>query len=348
MLMFMPLRFPIVLFAALSLGLTPASGEPVLAAGTVAPTFKPEKWIRGEPIAAFEPGKVYLVECWATWCGPCVAAIPHLNQLHHTFKDQGLVVIGANVMGDPEEKASAFVARQGDQMAYRVAYDGKTGNIARDWLKAAGASGIPHAFLVRDGSVLWTGHPSGLTEANIREVLKGGRIAATSPMEPSPEVVANRKARLEILALLRSGEGDKALEKIDASEDILAAPLACDPDVLRGMAFSVKGDRESSLAHYQKAIQTANGDAMGLFRVALGLLDFGYVREPELALRCAREAAAKDSNAVVSHLLARTENAAGNKAAAIAILEKLVKEDDDKTFREELRKLKEQPQAPMP
>ena len=39
-------------------------------------------WVQGEGPTAFEPGKVYVFECWATWCGPCVALIPHVNHLH--------------------------------------------------------------------------------------------------------------------------------------------------------------------------------------------------------------------------------------------------------------------------
>lgn len=43
-----------------------------------------------------------------------------MNELHYKFKDQGLVVIGVNVMGDTEEKASDFVTRKGDRMAYQA------------------------------------------------------------------------------------------------------------------------------------------------------------------------------------------------------------------------------------
>ena len=339
----MPLRFLIPLFAAL-LSLTSAAEQRQLAAGSPAPPLRPEKWLKGIPVAAFEPGKVYLVECWATWCGPCVAAIPHLNDLHTRFQDKGLIVIGVNVMGDPEDKAAAFVARQGEKMAYRVAYDGKSGNIASHWLKAVGARGIPHAFLVRGGKLLWHGHPAELTEDNVGGVLRGGTIATKEAAErdgPSEAVMAYRKARLEILGLLSSNKADDALAAITRHEGTLAGTDPADPDVLRGMAFSVKGEHESSLFHYRAAQKKADGRGDTLFRVALGLLDYGSARDSALALECARAAAAaKGAPPVARHLLARAESAAGNQDTAIAILEKLVAEEDDPSFREELRRLR--------
>ncbi|MGX5806398.1 TlpA disulfide reductase family protein, partial [Bradyrhizobium sp. Arg314] len=65
-----------------------------------APAIKVESWLRGEPLAAFQPGKVYIVEFWATWCGPCVAAMPHLMQLQEKYKDSGLEVIGVAACED--------------------------------------------------------------------------------------------------------------------------------------------------------------------------------------------------------------------------------------------------------
>lgn len=328
-----------------------AADKATLAVGSDAPALTPGKWLKGGPITSFDPQKVYIVECWATWCGPCVSSIPHLNALYNTFKDQGLVVIGVSVMRDSEEKAAAFVARKGDKMAYLVAHDGKDGRVENDWLDAAGVRGIPHAFLVRKGKIIWQGHPDELSEENIRNVLKGGDMVIKPPEEIArldEAVVRFRVARLEVLALLRDAEIDQALAKISEKESILAGTDPADPDVLRGMAFSIKGDRENSLAHYRKAVTAARGDPGALFRVAYGLMDFGSVRDNDLALQCAREAATKDPNPFFREMLARTEHAAGNKETAIAILEKLVAEEDSDQYREELRALKEGEQIPPP
>ncbi len=56
------------------------------------------KTFEGKPISnASLKGKPYILDFWATWCGPCKAASPTMQKLHEKFKARGLVVIGANV-----------------------------------------------------------------------------------------------------------------------------------------------------------------------------------------------------------------------------------------------------------
>ncbi|MEY9981773.1 thiol-disulfide isomerase/thioredoxin [Bradyrhizobium yuanmingense] len=62
----------------------------VLGLESPAPPIKVENWLRGEPLSSFQPGKVYIVEFWATWCGPCVAAVPELVQLQEKYKKAAL------------------------------------------------------------------------------------------------------------------------------------------------------------------------------------------------------------------------------------------------------------------
>ena len=136
------------------------------------------EWITGTAPAAWEPGKLYILECWATWCGPCIAAIPHVDELYDKYQEKGLRVVGMNVWEDGKDKVAGFVKTKGDGMSYPVAYVGKGGDFENTWLKPAGVRGIPHAFVVKDGKVLLTTHPMQLTEPVIEGLLAGGDAEA--------------------------------------------------------------------------------------------------------------------------------------------------------------------------
>ncbi|MBA4068074.1 MAG: hypothetical protein C0501_31100 [Isosphaera sp.] len=65
-----------------------------------------------------QKGKVVLVDCWATWCAPCVKKFPQLVELHQKYADQGLVVVGVSMdkYGDADgykkDKVLKFLADQ--------------------------------------------------------------------------------------------------------------------------------------------------------------------------------------------------------------------------------------------
>jgi len=48
-------------------------------------------YVKGEPVT-FKEGKVYVVEFWATWCGPCKTSIPHLTEIQKKYKDKNVTV----------------------------------------------------------------------------------------------------------------------------------------------------------------------------------------------------------------------------------------------------------------
>lgn len=133
--------------------------------------------IQGEIPTEWEEGKVYVIECWATWCGPCVAVMPQVNALHDKYKDQGLRVIGMNVWEDGEDKVKAFVGEQGEAMSFPVAYVGRGGDFEEKWLKPAEVRGIPHTFVVKDGEYLFSTHPMELSESTVEALLAGGEMA---------------------------------------------------------------------------------------------------------------------------------------------------------------------------
>jgi thiol-disulfide isomerase/thioredoxin len=206
--------------------------EPTLKAGSSVEieAVTAAKWVQGEPLTAFEPGKVYMFECWATWCGPCIAAIPHVNELHKKYYDKGLRVYGMNVWEDGLDKVEKFVKAKGDGMSYPIAYTGKGSAFETAWLKAAGVRGIPHAFIVKDGKLVLTSHPSQLTDSVIEALLSGDEGAQKAAAQINAAVEARGKTTKVMQEFRKAaGANDTAtmsakieeLEKIDAASPYL-------------------------------------------------------------------------------------------------------------------------------
>jgi thiol-disulfide isomerase/thioredoxin len=150
--------------------------EPTLKVGSDAPKLEYTKWIKGTEVKAFEKGKVYVVEFWATWCPPCRESIPHLTELAKKYP--GVTIIGmasSERNKDPKddkrlETLQAFVKDQGDAMNYAVAYDADR-KMSASWMRPAGQNGIPCAFIVNgEGKIAWIGNP--LNQAFESEIAK--------------------------------------------------------------------------------------------------------------------------------------------------------------------------------
>jgi thiol-disulfide isomerase/thioredoxin len=130
--------------------------------------------VQGDQVKQLEPGKAYLVEFWATWCGPCRESIPHVDELHKKYKNKGLIVIGTDV-GEDQQRVKEFIEKMADKMTYRVALD-ETNAMVTAWFAGADENPIPFAFLVDpQGKIAWKGFPLELDEKTIEKVLPGSQ-----------------------------------------------------------------------------------------------------------------------------------------------------------------------------
>lgn len=94
-------------------------------------------------------GKIVLLDFWATWCGPCVQAMPSIQKISETFKDKAVAVIGVNTWERGEKAGPEFIKKKGYTYLNLLKGD--------DLAKAYGVSGIPTLILIdKEGKVLHT------------------------------------------------------------------------------------------------------------------------------------------------------------------------------------------------
>ncbi|WP_192178581.1 TlpA disulfide reductase family protein [Mesorhizobium amorphae] len=194
----------------------------VLRMESPAPSIKVQDWLLGEPLTNFQPGKVYIVEFWATWCGPCLAAMPHLVQLQEQYKDSGLEVIGvaadeqAPTADEARTKLDAWLSEKCSNLNYRIAFD-HTGEMNKLWMEPSFSVGIPTSFVVdRDGHIAFIGHPTELDDV-LPKVLNGswrtsdeGKTADTRRIAESESIAREQALKKPINDRFRA-----AVEKED-------------------------------------------------------------------------------------------------------------------------------------
>jgi thiol-disulfide isomerase/thioredoxin len=326
-----------------------------LMVGDSAPAIAVKKFVKGEEIRSFQKGQVYVVEYWATWCGPCRATIPHLTELQAKHGSK-VKFIGVSIWEKDQSLVEPFVTEMGDKMVYSIAMDdvpdgdkkGSNGKMAKAWMTAAARGGIPSAFIVDgNGKIAWIGHPMGGMDKVLDSILAGefdlAKAAADYANSKEVKAAASQQA---LTRAIDSGDEKAAIALLDKM--IEQDPKSANPAMTK---FSVLLGR---LKSYDRAYAygaelvdvTFKDEANVLNAIAWMIVDPARTPEKQdlkLALRAAARASelTKDEpqmQASVLDTLARVYFSMGDVAKAIELQQRAIDLATDTRMKADMQK----------
>lgn len=315
---------------------------PALGVGDKAPALRVAEWLRGDPVGAFEPGHVYAIEFWATWCGPCIAGIPHLAAVQKDFKGEAEIIsVTSEDPNNTLEKVTAFVEARAD-MKYRVAFD-EGDETWRAYMEAAGQGGIPCAFIIdKQGRIAWIGHPAmDEFERTIAAIVEDRFDLGAAEREREEAEAARervREAQSQLHDAWESGDTDRAFELADEI-------IESDPAAMRSWAWwkfqaLMIGVEEPERAYaFVRTMMVGpyREDAEMLMRFGSGIGESLGIegRDTDLALDLAERAVALTMGQDSRHLatLAGVRMAREEYDEAIAVMERAVAVAPDERMR---------------
>ncbi len=355
------------------LELKPVAGAELLTVGSQAPTLDIEHWVQDgggkfKPVTKFEAGKVYVVEFWATWCGPCVASMPHLADLQKRLADKGVRII--SISEEDLETVEKFLEREVRQgpggaesesktyreltSAYSLTTDPDQSSY-RDYMEAAAQNGIPTAFIVgKDAKVEWIGHPMEMDEP-LGEVIAGtwDREAFARELKEQQEA---EKTMQEIFALLQKEDFEGASKLIDQA--VAKKPVDLQLNMIKLQVLVAGEKTEAATVHLQSVFKLLADAPESSDMVAWNIYEMasqGHVEKGALvdtSIAAVEKALAKSQGEVKASLLdtlAHLYVVNENLDKAIERETEAIKHSGDRkefqVFLKELQELKQQGQA---
>ncbi len=339
------LAFFVSVSAASSNGLYANDNRPKLTIGSKAPSIKIKHWLSMpngfEQVQRFQKGKIYVVEFWATWCGPCRRIIPHMSKLADQYAEDRVQFIG--VSDEDLSKVESFLSKKaskdGDETfedytsKYCLTCD-PDGSVKKDIFRAAGRSGIPCAFIVgKQGLIEWIGHPSRIDKP-LKQIVEGtwDRQSHKESFEREYRVKRNKRTVNDLIKKKKHNLAVNAIGKL--LKDCEGQELV--DWQLKMIGICLNNNLRRSEKEFKKIAKVNFKDPVMMNRMAWAVVDAsknGAEIEPEvldlarkaidLSVKSKRSAAALDTLAHIVELQ-------GNLDEAIRIQTEAVEKADEK------------------
>lgn len=292
------------------------------------PAFKADHWVAGEPVAGFEPGKIYAVEFFSTTCGHCREAAPLVAELVNVFGED---VVFFGVTDETLDKVKAWIAspENAEKVVFPVVCDPeKEGNKAFQY--GTFKVSTPRIFIVKDGVLQWYGHPSG-AQATLDGLLEGtwdpasvaGEFIVESCMERARDHMNKMRQEIE-----RTGEWENMYALLDAMK--AALPERASYFDLQAFATMIGPDDqpEKGYALAREIVEKYKDDIASLRTVARTILNSPWVKVRDIpfahavAVRADTLGQGKDARA--AEILALSWFSQGDRDKALAEINRAI------------------------
>ena len=117
-----------------------------------------DEWYIGDASAVNLSKGVSLLVFWEVWCPHCKREVPNVQKTYDTYKSKGLQLVGLTKLTRGKSKEDAMSFLQEKNVTYPIAKE--DGSLSSHF----NVSGIPAAAVVKDGTIVWRGHPARLTD----------------------------------------------------------------------------------------------------------------------------------------------------------------------------------------
>ncbi len=337
----------VCLAVLLSFTRSPATADQELKIGSPAPALDIEHWLQDgngffKPVEKFEKDKVYVVEFWATWCGPCIQSMPHLAELQNKYRGRGVQIISItdeslDAIGNLMDKQhpQAGVPFSEVTAAYCLTTDPDR-STHKSYMEASGQRGIPTSFIVgKSGQIEWIGHPMDM-DGPLELIVTDGWDR--NVFSRQFEAKADYELAMQKLSMLAgAGKFDEAIKLVDeklasAKENELPEMVIQWTDIRFGMNITTGNVDDETVAYYRKHIAELKDDPIALGRFGYSLHDAfqqggnlgslpGYVVE---AIEAKMDAAPADAVPFLYNTIAQLHAADKKYAKAVEAQQKSI------------------------